>query len=86
MFYSGMGKIKTGLVEDTNFPRHELSVMVLVVRPHLWNGATGEVVAQYKDGNHRIKITGKDGTYFHTDAMSQHLRHWPWKKSPNYIP
>lgn len=81
-----MGRIKTGPVEDTSFPRHDLSAQVIVVRPHLWSGAVGEVVAQYNDGNHRVRITGKDGSYFHTDAMSQFLRHWPWKKAPNYNP
>jgi hypothetical protein len=82
MFQSGMGKQKTGPVEDARFPRHELGEPVIVVRPHLWSGSIGEVVSLYKDGNHRVRIYGRDGLFFHTEAMPQHLRHWPWKQSP----
>ena len=82
MFYSAMGKSKTGPTADPLFPKHSLGAIVFVTRPHLWAGVVGEVVAQYNDGNHRVKITGKDSATFHTDAMPQCLKHWPWKSAP----
>ena len=45
---------------------------VSIMRPHLWSGCYGEVV-KVSDAKHTIKIFGKDGASFHTEAYATHL-------------
>ena len=48
---------------------------VLIKRPHLWASCVGEVVS-FANGQHCIKIAGKHGDVFHTDAAAEFLEEW----------
>jgi hypothetical protein len=49
-----------------------LGERVKINRPHLWSGNSGEVVS-FADGQHRIRIKGKDEGFFHTEATAEFL-------------
>jgi hypothetical protein len=65
---------------DRNAPLKPIGAKCLILRPNLWSGATGEVVAVYDNpkhptyGRHRIKIAGKLGETFHADCWATELR------------
>ena len=55
------------------YPVFPVGTIVEIVRPHLWSGCTGEVVAASSDGIHRIKIAGKDGQTFQSEANGDEI-------------
>lgn len=54
-------------------PDLPLGAHVKLKRPHLWYGCEGQVVTVYNDGRHRVKIAGKYGATFHSDAFVTEL-------------
>lgn len=54
-------------------PDLPLGSRVRLKRPHLWHSCEGTVVSVYTDGRHRVKIAGKYGATFHTDAFETEL-------------
>lgn len=73
-FNPAMGKKRK---EESGEPqKFSVGETVIILRPHLWSGATGEVVS-FANGLHRIKIEAKDPTpahsHFHADAPGSEL-------------
>lgn len=55
-------------------PPLEVGVAVVILRPHLWGGCAGTVVSYDPLSRlHLVRITGKNGDAFHTEAMASDL-------------
>jgi len=65
-------KSKSSKQKPATGPIFKIGSQVLIKRPNLWSGCSGEVVS-VTDGYHRIKITGKDGAVFHADVMGSEM-------------
>lgn len=55
-----------------DLPRFAVGEPVIIIRPHLWSGCTGEVISEM-GGVHRVKIAGKDKAFFRTDVPGDQL-------------
>lgn len=56
-------------------PPVEVGTAVVILRPNLWGGCAGTVVSYNPASTlHLVRITGKNGAAFHTEAMARDLR------------
>ncbi len=55
---------------DIKFP---VGSSIIVLRPNLWHGTRGEVVAE-TNGIHRCRLAGLNGETFHCDAPGEQLQ------------
>lgn len=53
-------------------PDFAVGTPIVVTLPHLWSGCAG-VVVSVTDHVHRVKIAGKNGATFHSDAYADEL-------------
>lgn len=67
-----MAKKKSTEASRKDLPKFDVGWPVVILRPHLWSGCAGEVISE-TDGIHRVKIPGRDNSYFHTDVPGDQL-------------
>lgn len=69
---------KSGVQKPKNpGPDFPVGTEVLFIRPHIDSGCVG-VVERVEGGVHRLKIDGKNGAVYHTEATADVMRAWPW--------
>lgn len=64
-------KAKTKQAYKPEEKKFENGETVIILRPHLWSGCSGEIVG-FENGLHRVKITakpdGSDFSHFHCEC------------------
>lgn len=72
-----MKKQPSNKIVPEKCPAFPIGSVVVIRDGHLWSRCEGEVVSVSPEGVHRIRVAGKNGEKFHTDAMAQEIRWWP---------
>ena len=76
-----MAKKKTiASQKKCELPPIPVGTKVLIIRPHLWSGCVAKVEKYNPETTlHYLKVQGKEGVIFHTEATAEHLRVVPDK-------
>ena len=61
-----------------NHPSFPVGSQIVIIRPHLWSGCVGFVDHVDDRQMHRIRIQGKNGSWYTSIAWAEQLRWWPW--------
>ena len=71
-----MAKKKTiASQQKCDLPPIPVGTKVLIIRPHLWSGCVAKVEKYNPETTlHYLKVQGKEGVIFHTEARAEDLR------------